>query len=144
MRIRRPVQPFRTLLVLSLAVAAAQGTVAQAQLTPEQVTQLQTVGAVALSPDARWVSYTLTQPRAPEEDTIAGLRPTSELWVVTAAGGEPRGTVVMVVRPRGLVFTPTCRARVCARSRSSARWRRCSRLRGSRRRAWCSRSPRAC
>ncbi|HYC52618.1 MAG TPA: S9 family peptidase [Gemmatimonadaceae bacterium] len=61
-----------------------------AQLTPEQVTALQNVTSVAISPDARWVAYTLAQPRAPEEDTLAGLRSYSELWVIPVAGGQPR------------------------------------------------------
>jgi dipeptidyl aminopeptidase/acylaminoacyl peptidase len=106
MRIRRSAQPFRTLVVLSVVVAAARGTVAQAQLTPEQVTQLQTVGAVAASPDGRWVGYTLAQPRAPEEDTVAGLRPTSELWVVAAAGGAPRAVVRRPGSASGPAWSP--------------------------------------
>ena len=91
MRSRRRNSSTITLLALLLA-----GTLARplhAQLTPEQVTQLQTVSAAALSPDARWVAYTLTQPRAPEEDTIAGQRAATELWVVAAAGGTPRAIV---------------------------------------------------
>jgi dipeptidyl aminopeptidase/acylaminoacyl peptidase len=77
------------LLALSLATVVR----AQAQLSPEQVTRLRTVGAVAISPDARFVAYTLTQPRAPEEDTVAGQRAYSELWIVPVAGGAPRAIV---------------------------------------------------
>jgi dipeptidyl aminopeptidase/acylaminoacyl peptidase len=76
--------------LVSLATVAGSAT---AQLTPEQVTSLQNVGTVVISPDARWVAYSLAQPRAPEEDTIAGLRAYSELWVVGAAGGAPRAIV---------------------------------------------------
>jgi dipeptidyl aminopeptidase/acylaminoacyl peptidase len=82
------------LLLLLLASAAAQAV--HAQLTPEQVTQLDAVTATALSPDGRWVAYTLSHPRGPEEDTIAGLRATSGLWIVPAAGGEAR---VIIRRP---------------------------------------------
>lgn len=81
---------FRLAVVTS---ALATGVAAHAQLTPEQVTTLQIVSSVALSPDGRWVAYTLTQPRAAEEDTIAGLRAYSELWIVPAAGGTPRAIV---------------------------------------------------
>src|SRR5687767_3134979 len=106
MQILRPARPWRALLAVSLAVAAAPATSARAQLTPEQVTQLQTVGAVAVSPDGRWVSYTLTQPRAPEEDTVAGLRATSELWVVSAAGGPPRPVVRRPASASGPGWSP--------------------------------------
>ena len=54
------------LLLLLLVVAVPK---AAAQLTPEQVTRLETVTSVAISPDGRHVAYTLARPRAPEEDT---------------------------------------------------------------------------
>jgi dipeptidyl aminopeptidase/acylaminoacyl peptidase len=85
-------------VVLSAPVAA--------QLTPEQVTTLQTVGSVTLSPDARWVAYTLSQPRAAEEDTIAGLRAYSELWIVPAAGGASRAVVQRPNSASGPAWTP--------------------------------------
>lgn len=62
-----------------VVLVAAQ--TATAQLTPEQVTRLETVTSVALSPDARHIAYTISRPRAPEEDTLAGLRGFSELWI---------------------------------------------------------------
>lgn len=79
---------FVALTVLSVLAAPAA-----AQLSPEQVTSLQNVTAVAISPDARWIAYTVSQPRAPEEDTLAGQRAHSELWVVAATGGAPRAVV---------------------------------------------------
>jgi dipeptidyl aminopeptidase/acylaminoacyl peptidase len=81
---------YRAAIVLGVSVAWSP---AIAQLTPEQVTSLQTVGSVTISPDARRVAYTMSQPRAAEEDTIAGLRAYSELWVVPVAGGAPRAIV---------------------------------------------------
>ena len=92
MPIRRAVCSFPALVALggALLVSGAQ---LHAQITPEQVTQLQTVGAVVLSPDARWVAYTLTQPRAPEEDTVAGARAYAELWLAPVTGGAPRALV---------------------------------------------------
>ena len=89
------------LILVALAAPAA------AQLTPEQVTSLQSVTSVAISPDARWVAYTLSQPRAPEEDTLAGQRAHSELWVVSAQGGAPK---IIVQRPTSAsapAFTPS-------------------------------------
>ena len=85
-------RPCRSLVLLALLLAASAHRI-HAQLTPEQVTQLQNAGAVAISPDARWVAYTLSQPRAPEEDTIAGQRGTAGLWVMPVAGGEARAIV---------------------------------------------------
>src|SRR5688500_17075927 len=82
-----------TLVHRVAALATLTAGVARAQLTPEQVTSLQIVSSVALSPDGRWVAYTLTQPRAAEEDTLAGLRAYSELWIVSSAGGAPRAIV---------------------------------------------------
>lgn len=77
-----------------------------AQLTPEHVTSLQNVTGVAMSPDGRWVAYTLSQPRAAEEDTVAGLRAYSELWVVPASGGEPRAIVRRPNSASGPVWSP--------------------------------------
>ena len=78
------------LLLLSLLVAAQT---AAAQLTPEHVTRLETVTSVALSPDGRHVAYTISRPRAPEEDTVAGQRSFSELWVAETVGDHPNAIV---------------------------------------------------
>jgi dipeptidyl aminopeptidase/acylaminoacyl peptidase len=106
MRIRRPARQYCALLVLSFVVATGRSTVVEAQLTPEHVTRLQTVGAVAVSPDGRWVSYTVAQPRAPEEDTVAGLRPSTELWLVPTAGGAPRPIVRRPNSASGPAWSP--------------------------------------
>lgn len=76
-------------ILLLLAVVPS----AHAQLTPEQVTTLRTVTSVALSPDGRHVAYTVSRPRAPEEDTIAGQRGLSELFLVESVGAEPNAIV---------------------------------------------------
>src|SRR5687768_788067 len=99
--VRRPLSP--TIVVFAIALAASP---LLAQLTPEQVTSLQTVGAAVISPDARWVAYTLAQPRAAEEDTIAGLRAYSELWIVPAAGGAPRAVVQRPNSASGPAWSP--------------------------------------
>ncbi len=77
-------------LVFALLVAAPP---AVAQLTPEQVTSLETVTSVALSPDGRHVAYTLSRPRAPEEDTAAGLRGFSELYLAATVGDAPNAII---------------------------------------------------
>src|SRR5687767_14823159 len=89
-----------------VAMIAFASSSLSAQLTPEQVTSLQTVSSVAISPDARWVAYTLAQPRAAEEDTLAGLRGYSEVWVVPAEGGAARQIVGRPNSAGGLAWTP--------------------------------------
>jgi dipeptidyl aminopeptidase/acylaminoacyl peptidase len=72
------------LLFIAPQAGAAQG------LTPEQVVSIRTVGSVAMSPAGDRVAYTLQQPRAETE----GRGPAySELYVVSAGGGEPRAVV---------------------------------------------------
>jgi dipeptidyl aminopeptidase/acylaminoacyl peptidase len=102
---RRNAVPLLLLLLLSAGVQQS----VQAQLTPEHVTQLQTVTSAAISPDGRWVAYTLSQPRAAEEDTVAGLRAYSELWVVPAAGGEARAVVRRPLSASGPSWSPDSR-----------------------------------
>ena len=95
-------QLFVTLVVFVLFAAPVA-----AQLSPEQVTSLQNVTSVAISPDARWIAYTVSQPRAAEEDTLAGQRAYSELWVIAAAGGEPRAVVRRPTAASAPSFTPS-------------------------------------
>jgi dipeptidyl aminopeptidase/acylaminoacyl peptidase len=87
-------------LLLVLAGAA------QAQLSPEQVASLRTVSSVDLSPDGRNVAFTLTRPRAPEEDTTAGLRAFSEVWLAPVAGGAPRAVVQRPNSASGPAWSP--------------------------------------
>lgn len=72
-----------SLLLLPL-VLAAQG------ITAEQVAELRAVTAVAMSPDGEWVAYTVSTPRTADEEPGRGY---GELWVVPAAGGEPRPVI---------------------------------------------------
>jgi dipeptidyl aminopeptidase/acylaminoacyl peptidase len=89
----RRIRRIQGALFAALLLAAAQSPAVQAQITPEQVAQLQSVTSTAMSGDGRWVAYTLSQPRGIEEDTMAGLRSYSELWVVPASGGAARAIV---------------------------------------------------
>jgi dipeptidyl aminopeptidase/acylaminoacyl peptidase len=105
MRVMGTPRVLRGFLPAVLLVAALPVQV-WAQLTPEHVTQLQNVTSTALSPDARWVAYTLSQPRPPEEDTVAALRAFSELWVVPVAGGAPRAVVQRPLSASGPAWSP--------------------------------------
>jgi dipeptidyl aminopeptidase/acylaminoacyl peptidase len=80
-------------LLAAVLLAAVQPLAVSAQITPEQVAQLQAVTSTSMSPDGRWVAYTLSQPRGMEEDTVAGLRGFSELWIAPTAAGEARAVV---------------------------------------------------
>lgn len=91
-------------LVLLAASALLQPLVAQ--LTPEHVTRLETVSSATISPDGRHIAYTLTRPRAPEEDTVAGQRSFSELYIVATAGDQPRAIVQRPNSAGGAAWSP--------------------------------------
>jgi len=74
---------FSRLPLLALLLAPA---LAWAQLTPEDVVRVRTVGAVALSPDGQTIAYSVSTPR--EEGEPIG-RSYSELFVMPAGGGDP-------------------------------------------------------
>jgi dipeptidyl aminopeptidase/acylaminoacyl peptidase len=90
-------------LALAIALLPALALVPDAAtsqgLTPEQVVSLSSVTAVAMSPDGRWVAYTATRPRDEVETRAPSF---SELWVVPAAGGEPR----LIIGEPHMVSTP--------------------------------------
>ncbi len=67
-----------TITAMSLQ-ADAQG------LTPEDVVKIETVGAVAMSPNGNHVAYTLSIPRT-EEESVG--RSYSGLYIIPAAGGD--------------------------------------------------------
>jgi dipeptidyl aminopeptidase/acylaminoacyl peptidase len=56
---------------------------AQGALTLEQAAGMRQLGAVQLSPDGKWVAYTLTASNLTESST------NPDLWMVSAAGGAP-------------------------------------------------------
>jgi hypothetical protein len=80
----RPARPRFVAAWAALALLAMPAAVA-AQMTPEHVVQLEQAGSVALSPDGRFVAYTVTTPRAEEEQVGRAF---SELWVVPAASSS--------------------------------------------------------
>ena len=71
-------------LLIIPAALAAQG------LTPEQVVTIQSVSAVALSPDGRHVAYTVTTPRDSAEARGSAY---SELFVAETVGDHPNRIV---------------------------------------------------
>lgn len=70
---------FLVIFTASITVVNAQG------LTPEDVASMESVSAVAMSPDGERVAYTLGAPRS-EEDDIG--RNFSELYIISSEGGD--------------------------------------------------------
>lgn len=77
-------------MLLTFMIVAAPATLLAQAITPEQVVAIEQVGSVALSPDAKLIAYTLSVPRAADDQYG---RPYSELWVVAAAGGQAAAVV---------------------------------------------------
>lgn len=72
------------------AVLTALPILAESQLTPDQVASIEQVSSAVISPDGRWIAYTLVKPRSATENSGA---PRSEVWVMPATGGEARAIV---------------------------------------------------
>jgi dipeptidyl aminopeptidase/acylaminoacyl peptidase len=73
------------LLVLALAALAAEAqTQPRARFTVEEMLKLQRVADPQLSPDGRWVAYQVSTP------DVAANRSRTQIYVVAAAGGEPK------------------------------------------------------
>jgi dipeptidyl aminopeptidase/acylaminoacyl peptidase len=98
----RPARPRFVAAWAALALLAMPAAVA-AQMTPEHVVQLEQAGSVALSPDGRFVAYTVTTPRAEEEQVGRAF---SELWVVPAVGGTPRRLIERPLSASGPAWSP--------------------------------------
>jgi dipeptidyl aminopeptidase/acylaminoacyl peptidase len=72
-------------LALPLMAAAAQNAPRRHTITHEDIWLMKRVGAPAISPDGRWVVFTLTEPSYVEADLV------SDLWLVPTDGSaEPR------------------------------------------------------
>ena len=79
-----PIDARRLQAALPLLAAGVPGALAAQQaLTLEQAAGMRQLGAVQLSPDGKWVAYTLTVPDLKESST------NPDLWMVPAAGGAP-------------------------------------------------------
>ena len=71
-------------LALSAAAAAAQAQAPRARFNVSEMLKIQRVADPQLSPDGRWVAYQVSTP------DVAANRSRTDLYVVAAAGGEPR------------------------------------------------------
>ncbi|MCC5906644.1 MAG: S9 family peptidase [Balneolaceae bacterium] len=68
-------------------------------LSPDDVANIKTVSAVAMSPDGESVAYTLSVPRSDDEPVGRNY---SELYIIPAAGGDP----VLVIEKPGPAASP--------------------------------------
>jgi dipeptidyl aminopeptidase/acylaminoacyl peptidase len=76
---------FTRACAVALALTAVAGARAQtARFTVEEMLKLQRVAEPQLSPDGRWVAYQVTAP------DVAANRNRTQIYVVSASGGEPR------------------------------------------------------
>src|SRR5688572_26709202 len=76
---------FASFLAVALITAALSAQ--QRALTPEVIITIAQVADAQISPDGTQVAFQVSRPRA-ESDPPGGAR--VELWIVPAAGGQPR------------------------------------------------------
>ncbi len=78
---------FSTLWIMVFSIADAQ---VKKPITHEAMWMMKRVGAPEVSPDGKWVVFSLTEPSYIEKDVA------SDLWIVPADGGS---------KPRKLTFS---------------------------------------
>ena len=93
---------FLLILVQSGATAAqsAQAAAAKRPMTFEDMMQMKRLGETAVSPDGRWLAYSVTT-----VDLDKNTK-TTELWLQAIAGGEPMKIAVAQPGDGGLEFAP--------------------------------------
>ncbi|UCC73854.1 MAG: S9 family peptidase [Gemmatimonadota bacterium] len=101
--LRKRPAPVGTLLALAMLVVSAPASLLSQAITAEQVVSIEQVGSVAMSPDGELIAFTLSVPRAAEEEYG---RPRTELWVVAAAGGAPRPIVESPLSASSPLWSP--------------------------------------
>ena len=91
--------------VLAMAAPAATAAAAKAPVTHEALWMMKRVGAPAVSPDGRWVVFSMTEPSYEVDKAV------SDLWLVPAAGGAaPRRLTSTKAAEAGVVWSPDSRA----------------------------------
>jgi dipeptidyl aminopeptidase/acylaminoacyl peptidase len=86
-------------------LASAEGVSAKATLTHEALWMMKRVGAPAVSPDGKWVVFSITEPSYEPDKAV------SDLWLVPAAGGTaPRRLTHTKAGEAGVVWSPDSRS----------------------------------
>jgi dipeptidyl aminopeptidase/acylaminoacyl peptidase len=91
------------LVTLILALIVTAGPVLASGLTVDQLLDLEQVRTADLSPDGKWVAYTVSQNRALDEEAGSAW---SRLYLVATAGGDPRPFVTGEASVSGVRFSP--------------------------------------
>lgn len=73
-----------------MVVTVPAGQVSAQGLSPEDIADIKSVVAVAMSPDGGYIAYTLSVPRTDDEEVGVNY---SELYIIPAEGGEPRSVI---------------------------------------------------
>lgn len=93
----------RCCLAFLTATLATGPTEALGQLTPEDIARVAWIEETAISPDGQWVAYVVTRSVRPGEASRGRAR---ELFVIPAAGGEPRSLASEERSPRAPAWSP--------------------------------------
>jgi dipeptidyl aminopeptidase/acylaminoacyl peptidase len=103
---RRKLMVIRTLALVAAVWALAGTAFAQDVFTVEDLFKLEYATSAQISPDGKWIAYTVSVPRA--IDDKAGGRYT-ELHVVSTDRGESRSFITGKVNVSGLCWSPDSR-----------------------------------
>jgi len=97
----------RQLLLLAAAVGLWSPALAAQQrhtITHEDVFLMKRVGSPAISPDSRWIAFSVTEPSYAEGEQV------SDLWLVPTDGGaEPRRLTYTKAGEGGVAWSPDSR-----------------------------------
>jgi dipeptidyl aminopeptidase/acylaminoacyl peptidase len=103
-----------TLIAAAVAAAAFGGPVAAAKvpLTHETLWMMKRVGPPAVSPDGKWVVFSINEPSYEPDKAV------SDLWIVPAAGGAaPRRLTNTKAGEAGVTWSPDSRSSAFATKR---------------------------
>jgi dipeptidyl aminopeptidase/acylaminoacyl peptidase len=103
MTMRRFVGGAAAIALVALIVIVPLSSLSAGPFTPDDVLSYKRVGEVALSPDGRWIAYTVSVQRAATDEAGGAY---SELWLVPAAGGASRPFITGKVAVSGVRFSP--------------------------------------
>ncbi|HWW75689.1 MAG TPA: hypothetical protein VNZ44_09850, partial [Pyrinomonadaceae bacterium] len=87
-------------LALTLCALSARAQTPRAQFTVQEMLKIQRVADPQLSPDGRWVAYQVTVP------DVAANRNRTQIYVVPAAGGEPKQLTTGAASSTGPRWSP--------------------------------------
>lgn len=91
----------RTTLLLSIVVAATLFAADKQPVTHEMLTLMKRVGAPVVSPDGKWVVFSVTEPSYDDKEQ------TSDLWIVPADGSaKPRKITAMKAGESDATWSP--------------------------------------